>query len=209
MFDGPSFAQGTIVGGGDVRAVSYGEDKGLFVEFRSEPFYNEFQSKSQGKAIYDNKVMVKIYTPGDKTKIVDRLARLEDEDGFPADSRRWPQQWAAFQEGRKAEVEGTPLGMWPMINSAQVRELNAINIYTVEQLAEVNDSILDNIGLGARSLRDGAITFIRHAQEEGAFAKMEARNNDLQRQLDELRASMGEDAKRGPGRPKKEQNDVI
>src|SRR4051812_1126521 len=97
MFDGPEFAQGEVQGSGDVRSVSYGNDKGLFVEFRNEPIYNEFQSIASGKPHYDTKIMVKIYTPGDKTKVVDRLARLSDEEarslGIPPDSVRWPAQW--------------------------------------------------------------------------------------------------------------------
>jgi hypothetical protein len=217
MFDAPSFAPiEAIHGSGDVRAVSYGSDKGLFVEFRSEPIYNEFQSKASGKATYDTRVMVRIYTPGDKTKVVDRIAKLTDEEGMqdvPTDPQRWPLQWAAFQNGVKAEMEGTPLSQWPMITRQQVQEFNAFNIYTVEQLSEVSDVALDGLGHGGRSLRDGAIAWLSQARDDGAIARIQAQHEQemqaLKDRMDGLMAMLEEktepdDQRRGPGRPRKE-----
>ena len=219
MLDGPDFAQGEVQGSGDVRAVSYGNDKGLFVEFRDEPIYNEFQSLATGKPHYDTKVMVKIYTPGDKTKVVDRLARLSDEEarslGIPPDSVRWPTQWAAYQRGQKAVMHGTPLSEWAKLNRQQVQEFNAFNLWTVEQLAEVSDVALDGLGHGGRSLRDAAIAFLDQAKDASYVTKLESKHAQemeaMQRQIAELRASMqgpdlgDEPAKRGPGRPRREE----
>jgi hypothetical protein len=230
MFDAPEFAQGEVQGSGDVRAVSYGSDKGLFVEFRDEPIYNEFQSLATGKPHYDTKVMVKIYTPGDKTKVVDRLARLSDEEarslGIPPDSVRWPAQWAAYKNGQKAVMHGTPLSEWPMVNRMQAQEFNAFNIYTVEQLSEVSDVALDGLGHGGRFLRDSALTWLAKAGSVDAMenkfkADLAARDEQIAKmaeQLEQLVAIANEPQvmaaieaggetppKRGPGRPPKEQ----
>lgn len=210
MFDGPNFAQGQVQGSGDVRAVSYGSDQGLYVEFRDEPFYNEYQSKAQGKPVYDTRVMVKIYVPGDKTKVVDRLAVLEaQQDGIPPDTARWPQQFAAYKAGHVAIQQGTPLSTWAQINAAQVKELNAFNIYTIEQLGDVSDGMLDGLGHGARALRDSARSFIEQANDSAFVTKLEAKHAselaDMQVQIEALRQSIQDPEKRGPGRPRKEE----
>lgn len=216
MLDGPEFAQGELQGSGDVRSVSYGNDKGLFVEFRDEPIYNEFKSKETGKPHYDTRIMVKIYTPGDKTKVVDRLARLETDMGIPPDTVRWPAQWAAYEKGQKAVMHGTPLSEWAKLNKQQVQEFNAFNLWTVEQLAEVSDVALDGLGHGGRSLRDSAISFLEQAKDSSYVTKLEEKHGqemaEAMRQIAELRASMNspgdnqgdEPARRGPGRPRRE-----
>jgi hypothetical protein len=217
MLDIPEFAQGEVQGNGDVRSVSYGSDKGLYVEFRDEPIYNEFKSQQLGKPHYDTKIMVKIYTPGDKTKVVDRLARLTPEEtsalGIPADSARWPAQWAAYKQGQKAIQEGMPLTEWAKLNKQQVQEFNALNIYTVEQLSEVSDTALNGLGHGGRALRDAAIAFLDQAKDASFVNKLEAKHAEemaeMQRQIAELRASISpegeEPVKRGPGRPRREE----
>lgn len=215
MFDAPSFAQGEVIGGGDVRLVSYGSDAGLFVEFRDEPFHLEFKSQQEGRPVYENRVMVRVYVPGDKTKVVDRMAKMDDGDGVPSDPHRWPKAWAAYQQGVRAVQEGTPLSEWPKITRHQVSEFNAFNIHTVEQLAAVSDTALDGLGHGGRSMRDGAISWLQRAGDEGAVAKLEAKHAE---EMEAMRANMqrleemltnpsDEPTKRGPGRPKKEFTD--
>jgi hypothetical protein len=146
MFDHPAFAEGEIVGNGDVRQVVYGNDKGMHVEFRMEDVHQEYESEQQGRPIYKQEPFIRMYTPGDKTKVVDRAVRLKPQGDIPADPQRFPTQWNAFRAGAEQVAAGTPLAQWPQITSSQVRELNAVNIWTVEALAEVSDAALDGVG---------------------------------------------------------------
>lgn len=214
MFDAPAFAQGTVIGTGDVRAVSYGADAGLFVEFYSEPQYMEFQSLEAGKAIYRDIQMVRIYVPGDKTKVVCREVRMQPDQGAPSDPDRWPTQWAAFKSGALAEMAGTPLSTWAMINRNQVNEFKSFNVHTVEHLAEVPDTHLDSLGHGSRALRDSAKEWVARANDDGAVARMksefEREMAAMREQIAAMRAAAEnskepEEARRGPGRPKKEE----
>ena len=197
MFDSPTLAEPTIIGTGDVRAVSYGNDRGLFVEFHTEDIHQEFESEEQGRPIFKQTAFISIYIPGDKTKKVTRPVRTSWFGDTPPDTERFPSQWAAYQAGAKEMAKGLPLSEWPGMTSSQVKELNGVNIYTVEALAEVNDANLANLGLGARSLRDKAKAYLDRMAEGVTVAQVEAQNNDLQRQLDELRASMQEAPRRG------------
>lgn len=206
MFDGPTLADPTIVGSGDVRAVTYGSDAGLYVEFRTENIYQEFQSEQEGKPVYEQVPFISIYVPGDKTKKVDRPVKMQGHGDIPSDPERFPRQWQAFQQGVKAVQSGFPLTEWPGMTASHVRELNAVNIFTVEQLAAVPDSALDGIGHGGRHLRDKAKAHLETMADEAITTRLASQNADLQRQLDELKASI---EKRGPGRPKKEENDAV
>lgn len=208
MFDGPALADPTIVGNGDVRAVTYGGDHGLYVEFRMENVHQEYQSEIEGKPVYKQVPFIRIYRPGDKTTVNDRPVQLQGFADIPSDPQRFPQQWAAFQQGAKAVETGFPLAEWAVITAAQVREMNAINIYTLEQLSMVPDTALDGMGHGGRALRDKAVAHLKHMTDDSYTAKLVASNNDLQRQIDELRASMTQtDAPRRGRPPKSEGND--
>src|SRR3546814_2370746 len=49
---------------------------------------------------------------------------------------RFPQHWAQFEAGHtERQIIGTPLKEWPILSTSQVAEMNALNIFTVEQLA--------------------------------------------------------------------------
>jgi DNA-dependent RNA polymerase auxiliary subunit epsilon len=209
MFDHPAFAEGEIVGNGDVRQVVYGNDKGMHVEFRMEDVHQEYESEQQGRPIYKQEPFIRMYTPGDKTKVVDRAVRLKPQGDIPADPQRFPTQWNAFRAGAEQVAAGTPLAQWPQITSSQVRELNAVNIWTVEALAEVSDAALDGVGHGGRALRDGAKLWLDAAQDNSVLSRMAANNQHLQEQIDALTAQLSlansDEPRRGPGRPRKEE----
>lgn len=208
MFDIPNFAAGEIVGGGDVRAVSYGADQGLYVEFRNEDIHQPYESEKQGRPIYKQEVFVRIYTPGDKTKVVDRKARLEPQGDIPSDPQRWPRQWQAFQNGEQAVYEGTPLKEWPKVNVSQIRDLSGMNIHTVEQLAAVSDHALSGLGHGGRALRDSAKLWLDDASKSAnSSAAMKERDDKiaaLEAQIIAMQNAQANSDKRGPGRPRKD-----
>lgn len=210
MLDSPTLAEANVVGNGDVREVSYGSDAGLYVEFYNENVYMEFLSEKEGRPIYEKQPFIRIYTPGDKTKIVVRKAVQESTGGFPSDVQRFPQQWAAFQQGVQAVASGLPLEEWPLMTTGQVKALNAVNIYTVEQLAAVSDAALDGLGHGGRAIRDQAIAKLEGMKDESHSAKLVAQNADMQRQIEELRAMIGaQESPEAPrrGRPPKERTE--
>lgn len=206
MFEAPDLAEGQIVGNGDVRNVIYGQDSGLYVEFRMEDVYQEYASEQAGKPIYESVPFIRMYTPGDKTKVVDRKVEMKPRGDIPSDPQRFPQQWAAFQAGAKAIQSGTPLAEWPKMSTTQVRELNAINVYTVEALAAISDAALDGLGHGGRSMRDAAAAWLDAARDGASLSAALAANAHLQEQIDALKASItsSPEVQRGPGRPRKE-----
>ncbi len=57
-----------------------------------------------------------------------------------ADKQRFPRHLAAFQQRVEMPQEGFPLMEWPLMNRSLVEQLSFLNIKTVEQLANLNDT---------------------------------------------------------------------
>jgi hypothetical protein len=147
------------------------------------------KSKEEGRDVYEDREFVEIITPGDTKSIIDRAVTDEDR-------RRWPQFYAAFKAGREEATVGTPLELWPPIGSpAMVQTLKALHIRTVEDLAGLSDSGINNIGMGGRVLRDKAQLWLSEAKDKGAaiLTALEERDADKARiqQLEEQVAELG------------------
>ncbi|MEH7838012.1 hypothetical protein V7796_20365 [Rhizobium laguerreae] len=70
------------------------------------------------------------------------------------DKQRFSDAYKRFKEGAAAreQLTGTPLSQWPYLKPSQIKELEAVNIYTVEQLAALSDTVKQKIGMGRTSL---------------------------------------------------------
>lgn len=207
------FAQARIVESGNQLHVMHGDDSRLYVEFTMEAIHQTAKSEEEGRPIFKDVPHVRIHFPGDRTKQIFRPVKFEDDMQGPADPRRFPNQWKAFEAQQEQVQTGTPIEQWGPLTKSQAMEFKAMHIHTVEQLAGVSDA---NLGwLGARELRDKAIAWLAQADGGKEVGRLTAENaalksdmEDLKRQVREL-ASLAQarndepDTKRGPGRPPK------
>jgi len=144
---------------------------------------HNFRSQEEGRPIFVDKDYVRIIIPGDTRSEVDREVQDKDKD-------RWPEQWRRFKEDAEEATDGTPLEQWPAVSVSQVAELKAKKIRTVEQLAGVSDGQLQNLGLGARQLRDRAKAFLEAAAGNAPLDAALLRESKLQEEIDALKAQM-------------------
>lgn len=195
------------------------ESKGGTIEVESQDGGRPHKKlvKGAGRPIYKEKVFIYITRPGAKSDL--RREVPMDEDGefikgdgsYPSFPERFPRQWQQFKNKQEQTSEGMPLEMWPSLTKSQVLELKGTKIHTVEQLGSLPDSTLQNIGMmEIRKLRDKAKAYMEAARGnsglEAAMQTIDQQSIDIQalkNQLAELSAERSE-AKRGPGRPKKE-----
>src|SRR6188768_3334059 len=123
---------------GDIGIVQY--DKTMVVMFYNKAQHNPAKSAAAGRPQYDDVVYVRIHPPGERLNIVDR----------PADEthrRKYPVQWAQFQQQRQQIPEGTPIGLlFPETPSVEAA-LRATGIHTIEQCAELSAHAIENIGI--------------------------------------------------------------
>lgn len=183
-----------------------GDDNKVWAEFRMHPVIDAVASKAAGRTIKVDQPYVKIIQPGES-----RLA-IYDQPATDADAARFPRQWAAFQAGQKQDVHGSRLDLLFPESPAIVENLRSVSIFTIEQLASLPDSGLQNIGMGARTWQEKAKTYLAQAEKgkdfHGLSDKVDAQALKLQELTNRntaLEAALAEaTAKRGPGRPRKE-----
>ena len=116
-----------------------------FPEFWIEAEPLPAESEKAGREICRDVEMVYIYTPGDRTSVP--CHKVTDEH-----RQRWPAQYAAFKKLRTVAHEGTALEDWPRMTPSRIRELKAVNLFTVENVAGMNDAIIQRLGMGGREL---------------------------------------------------------
>jgi hypothetical protein len=144
----------------------------LVAIFYKKALPNDFKTKEEGRPIYDDVDMVKIYVAGDSLSVIDTLVREDHKQQFP-------HQWANYvnKHGSDPSLTGTPLAQWPLITTAQAEELKAIKFFTVEQVASASDAQLQRLGMMAgmspHAFRDRAVNYLRVAKDESEVNKHE------------------------------------
>lgn len=96
---------------------------------------------------------------------------------------RWPQAYEAFKKGLEPALNGTPLEEWAILNKAQVLELKAMHVLTIEDVASLPDTAVQRIGRGGYALRDRAIAYLDQAKEQELVTRVTAENEDLREQM--------------------------
>lgn len=165
-----------LMGSGNNYRVSYGDDKGLLVEFVEDAVHQEFESNQAGRAIYKQTAFLSIIYPGDKTKRTYRPAT-------DIDKQRFPLQWAAFEKGEKAIENGTPITQWNYLSKSQALELKHMGFWTVELLANATDTAISTL-IGGNMIREQAKTFITATKDDSKFTAMTAENEKLKTKVD-------------------------
>jgi len=163
--------------------ATHGSDKNLHVEFTLEPFHLEFQSRQEGRQIYEDRPFITIYYPGDTTKVTKRFAE-------ELDFHRFAPQWDAFQRQASQASTGFPLKEWTHITKSQAMELAAMHIHTVEQLAAVPDGQLRI--LGANDLVARAKHYVAATSDHALESRLQADNDTLRAQIEALQVQMAE-----------------
>lgn len=164
-------------------------------EFYNTAVQNNFKSEQEGRPIFEDRVFIRIRTPGDRHTEVDREIKEQDKHRFAL-------QWARFQQQESQTQEGTPLEEWPAMTPALVRSFKALNVFSVEALAAVSDGNLQNLGVGARNWRDKAVSYLANAKDSAFASKMQAENADLRAQIETMQANFNDLAAKVSARSK-------
>jgi len=162
----------------------YNGDEFLLVKFFTHPKVSPVKSAEAGRPIFIETPYIQIMQPGNKDSIIIRPATDMDKQRFAEHYRKY--------EARDTEehVEGTLLEEWPGITRSQCEELKFLNIRTVEQLANVNDSNAQGV-MGIGFLKQKATGYLAASKDSavtdalaGANKKLEA----MQARLDAMEA---------------------
>lgn len=192
-------------------------DHGALYIFETEAVEDRGKSIEAGRIVLRDRDICKVYKAGDQQTVT--IWIIEE---LPSDKmERIRERYDAWKKGQDDPIQGTSLRMWPVISKAQAENYWAINIRTVEQLAEVPDNLLPNLGMGSTVLRAKARAWLDSAGNIGKVAEqiqaLTVRLGDLEGMLADkdatieqqnkkiLELSGGSEERRGPGRPRKDQ----
>lgn len=152
----------------------YEGDNKLFVAFYNGAVVNEAKSIEAGRPIHDDVEMVKIIVPGQRDSVVAYAT--------PEYQRRFPKQWAQFKANKEQVGSGTPLTELTWLTVAQVADLKAVNVHTVEQLAGISDSQAHSF-MGFHALKQRAEAYIDAAKGNAPLIQMQAALEERDEQI--------------------------
>ena len=149
--------------------------KGCVIQFYRSALQDSEKSAMEGRPIFRDCDMIRIFTPGDPTNIIEREVRSEDSDN-------WPKEWANYKKGLDAPAEGTPLDQLPFLTKGQVLELNAAHVRTAEQFMEIADGNLSKF-MGGQTIKRKVKAFLEAAAGAAPAlklaAELEKRDNEI------------------------------
>ena len=187
------------------------DTQGLYASFQLDAVEMPFLSSQAGRPIFEDREFIRIFIAGDKNSEIYREVRDEDRE-------RFVEVYDRFKRGLKDEDQnsGTPLAQWPIMKPREIKELQAVNLFTVEQVASVSDSVKQKLGMGANEIVAKARAWLNQANQGADLSKYMAENSRLKIDLEALQAQVqqlsdrleGEAvAKRSPGRPPRSAKD--
>ncbi|MBL8686741.1 MAG: hypothetical protein JNK86_04670 [Alphaproteobacteria bacterium] len=140
----------------------------LIVKFYERAVPQSYLSIQNGKPDFKTVVYCQIITPGALT-IVDRpMYPNEDE-------LKYPDAWAAFKNGKRQEMDGTPLDKWAgsRLDISDIKQLEAVGYYTVESVAGMPDFDIGKVR-GGHDLKRRAQMFLEAAKGSGQTDRLMA-----------------------------------
>ena len=128
-------------------------NKGVIPVFFKQMVEDVAGTAKHGTPKYLEQDWVRFIMPGDKYS---QLVRTVSD----TDKVMYAKAWDAYVKLEDVAIDGTPLENWPSLSRAQIMGLKAMDIYSVEHVAELSDAQLQGVGMGARALRKRAQDFL-------------------------------------------------
>lgn len=163
--------------------VPQGADASLRVRFYLEAVHQTYRSKVEGRDIYEDVLFVEIIAPGGKQ--INNMAATEEHKA------RFPQAWANFCAGKFNAVVGTPLSVWGVLTPAEVKSYEALEVVTVEQLAEMSDVHVQKFMRG-NERRQAAKDWLANKEKEAPISRLKAENEMLRADMELLKKQFRE-----------------
>lgn len=146
------------------------------VTFKLQAVEVASETEKAGRRVTRDAEFITITPPGGNLVVVKEIKDSNRQDIM----RRFGPQYEAWKQGLEPPVDGTSLREWPVISPAECENLLACSIQTVEQLADVSENVINDIGMGARKLKQKAEAWLKTAQDVGQISlRLEAMEKEM------------------------------
>lgn len=142
----------------------------IFVRFYAYEDYNRARSVAEGRPIIDVKDYIEFPRAGE----IDILRRQATE----GDKQAHPDAWRAYKESREQMPSGTPVATLFPAHPEIISLLRHFRVHTVEQLAEISDTAVQQIGLGGHEWRARAQELIKASEGSQGFHQLKKQVDD-------------------------------
>jgi hypothetical protein len=158
------------------------DDSTVVARFYKKMVEQTFITKETG--VYTEKEVdyINIVVPGNDKMEVDCPVGEQHK-------RRFPNAWKTYCEGREQERRGTSLDqLTGGMGTKEIVFMHSMNVFTIEDLANVTDTHIGSLGADAREKRERARKMVHSKTEATEAQKIAA---DQQLQLDEMKKQNG------------------
>jgi hypothetical protein len=175
------------------------KERPAYVRFEKRPIEDRDASIQAGHWVGKDIVYALVTPPGTKDVVVveaeewiKRLKREEAEGRIPGTFvDAYERAFEKYKKGEEIPVNGTPIKGWPPLSPAQQQNCIAMNILTVEDLANLNSEGMSRFGMGVVELKRKAANWLEAANSIGGIAArmtaLEVEHKDLKDQNDRQR----------------------
>lgn len=167
----------------------------LDVQFFIDTAEDKRASKKEGRPIFREVEKVRFRIAGDpKTVLVAPAIDPSSVIGpngvrlTYAELHRGP--YEAFKAGATHRGNGTPLSEAPWLTAAKRKELEALNVFTIDALAALEGANLSRLGMGGRDLKNQAMAWLGNASGSAEVSRLSDENEALKSRLADLEARM-------------------
>lgn len=159
-----------------------------FIEFFERAVEDRGATVEAGAPKFKDEHFVRIHNPGGKDvfeKEVDNFLKDSRDEEMKAKVRRGYEDWKGK---RDPEVDGIRLKDIPLLTAAECKNLADVKIFTVEELAAVDENGLKAIGMGGRNLKKKASDYLKGANDVGKLVqKLSTMSEDYKNMEDRLK----------------------
>ena len=126
--------------------------------------------EAEGGGVFYVELDFAIVTPAGSKDCIEKVV----EEWFPylreqTRQGRFPQQWLdaykssyeAWKSDQEPPINGTSIKACPVFSVGEVKNLLALHVVAVEDLAQANEELLGRLGMGGRSLKQKAIDYLQ------------------------------------------------
>lgn len=166
-----------------IQHPDYGSDANLLVKFTTESKFSKVETfKAGGVPKYVDMDFITIIVPGNR----DLTVHAPVTDFY---QWRFKREWEAFKRGQEAVMTGTPLELWAALKPSEIDELKHQGIRTVEQLANLSDSV-NGVLRNFYAMKAKAQRFLDEAKDTAANGALRAQLDEQSAELAAMRAQL-------------------
>lgn len=157
-------------------------DANIVVIFRNISVPNDHQSALANRPIFEDREECELHYPGRRDWSSHPATSFSHWDTDPLTgaqrpvtyAERFAKQYQQFKSKAQQTKAGTPLEYALFLTEARRSELRAMNVYTIEQLANVDGQDLKNLGPMGREAKNKAMEYLEQSNSGIANRKLEA-----------------------------------